>query len=267
MQKLISIDLYADFGMLKKPDTNEPVYLTFNMLHKPALLGILGAIIGLEGFKEKGKLPEYYKKLNDLKIGIQPIEKDEKTGKVFCENGNFQKSTVKYNNATGLANKGDGGKSGATLNIIEQFLIAPAFRCYFLLDLENENHQKIDKNLENYHAEYLPYLGKNEFSVWWEEYHKYDEIKDFDFSKEYKIGIVFYKNEAVNNHIAKALGRAMRQELKNRFVYFERLPVSYDEQLYQYNYNDFVYTNARFKAELKIENIKIIDKQTLIQLF
>ena len=25
MQKFISIDLFADFGMLKKPDTNEPV--------------------------------------------------------------------------------------------------------------------------------------------------------------------------------------------------------------------------------------------------
>ncbi|RLD58308.1 MAG: type I-B CRISPR-associated protein Cas5 [Bacteroidetes bacterium] len=257
MQKLISIDLFADFGMLKKPDTNEPVYLTFNMLHKPALLGILGAIIGLEGFKEKGKLPEYYEKLKDLKIGIEPLRH---------ENGNFQKSTVKYNNATGLANKSE-DNSGATLNIIEQFLIAPAFRCYFLLDTENENHKNIDENLENYHAEYLPYLGKNEFSVWWKEYKKYDEIKDFDFSKEYKIGSVFYKNEAVSSHIAKALSRAMRKELKNRFVYFERLPVSYNEKLFQYEYNDFAYTNARFNTELKIDNVKIIDQQTLIQLF
>lgn len=54
--------------MLKKPDTNEPVYLTFNVLHKPGLLGIVGAILGLDCFKEKGKLPEYYEELKKYKI-------------------------------------------------------------------------------------------------------------------------------------------------------------------------------------------------------
>jgi CRISPR-associated protein Cas5h len=259
MNKLISIDLYADFGMLKKPDTNEPVYLTFNLLHKPALLGILGAIIGLSGFKKKGELPDYYQKLKNLKIGIQPLEENH-------ENGNFQKTTIAYNNTTGMASKEQGGN----LIITEQTIVAPAFRCYFLLNLDDEIHQKIDKNLSSYHAEYLPYLGKNEFSVWWENYQKYDEIEEFDFSKEYKIGSVFYKNEAVSNHIAAALGRAMRKELKNRFVYFERLPIQYQEiapKQFQYEYADFVFTNAQFNTYLKIDNIKIIDNNTLIQLF
>ena len=100
MQKLISIDLFADFGMLKKPDTNEPVYLTFNMLHKPALLGVLGAITGEGGFKEKGVLPDYYLNLQDLKLAIQPLQH---------ENGNFQKTVITYNNTTGMASKEQGG--------------------------------------------------------------------------------------------------------------------------------------------------------------
>ncbi len=254
MKKLISINLFADFGMLKKPDTNEPVYLTFNMLHKPALLGILGAITGLEGFKKQGELPEYYLKLQDLKIGIQPLRH---------ENGNFRKTTIAYNNTTGMASKEQGGN----LIVTEQTLVAPAFRCYFYLDIDNELHRKIDENLSNYHAEYLPYLGKNEFSVWWENYREHEEILNFDFSKEFKINSIFYKNEAVSKHIAAALGRYARKELKNRFVYFERLPVSYDENLFQYNYADFVFTNARFNENLKINNIKIIDGETLIQLF
>jgi len=252
-EKLISIELFADFGMLKKPDTNEPVYLTFNMLHKPVLLGILGAIIGLEGFKEKGKLPEYYEKLKDLKIGIEPLKH---------EKGNYQKTTIAYNNTTGMASKEQGGN----LIVTEQTLIAPAFRCYFLLDLDNSLHQKIDKNLSNYNAEFLPYLGKNEFSVWWERYQTYKNIEDFDFSKEYKVGSLFYKNVAVSNHIAKALGRAMRKELKNRFVFFERLPVAYNEELFQYNYSDFVFTNAIFNTELELDSLKVIDNQTIIQL-
>ena len=49
--------------------------------------------------------------------------------------------------------------------VTEQTLIAPAFRCYFLLDRQNTLHTIIDENLKNYHAAYLPYLGKNEFSV------------------------------------------------------------------------------------------------------
>ena len=48
-QRLISFDIQADFGFFKKPDYNDGVLLTYNMLHKPALLGILGAIIGLRG--------------------------------------------------------------------------------------------------------------------------------------------------------------------------------------------------------------------------
>lgn len=46
-QRLISFDIQADFGFFKKPDYNDGVLLTYNMLHKPALLGILGAIIGV----------------------------------------------------------------------------------------------------------------------------------------------------------------------------------------------------------------------------
>ncbi len=62
----------------------------------------------------------------------------------------------------------------------------------------------------------------------------------------------------------------MRKELKNRFIYFERLPVQYQEiapKQFQYEYADFVYTNARFNLDMKIDNIKIIDKDALIQLF
>ncbi len=83
-------------------------------------------------------------------------------------------------------------------------------------------------------------------------------------------GKIIHKNEAVSSHIAKALGRAMRAELKNRFVYFERLPINYIElapKHYQYNYSDFVYTNARFNSNLQIDNLHVVDNESLIQLF
>lgn len=90
--KLISFDIFAEMGFFKKPDINSGVYLTYNMLHKPALLGILGAVIGLSGYKENGKLPEYYNILRELRVGIQPLNSDK---------GNYTKTVIKYNNGTG----------------------------------------------------------------------------------------------------------------------------------------------------------------------
>ena len=72
-KKIISFDLNAEFGFFKKPDINDGIYLTYNMLHKPALLGIIGAIIGLKGYERNGVLPEYYNKLKHIKVGIQPL--------------------------------------------------------------------------------------------------------------------------------------------------------------------------------------------------
>ena len=173
MDRLISIDLKADFGFLKKPDTNEPVYLTFNMLHKPALLGIFGAILGISGYKtflnlkekKRGYLPEFYTQLKDLHVGIMPLIEGEKA------TTSFSKTVIKYNNATGIANQGEekiNGKTykvGATLNILEQTLIKPSYRIFIIL--KNDGIQnRLFNALKNFKAEYLPYLGKNDFSLW-----------------------------------------------------------------------------------------------------
>lgn len=261
MKKLISIDLFADFGMLKKPDTNEPVYLTFNMLHKPVLLGILGAITGLEGFKEKGKLPDYYLKLQDLKVGIQPLRH---------ENGNFQKTTIAYNNTTGMASKEQGGN----LIVTEQTLVAPAFRCYFYLDTDNELHRKIDENLSNYHAEYLPYLGKNEFSVWWENYREYDSVR-FTPKDNFKINSIFIKDKPVKEGKAEEYFDlfADLSDKGNSFIYFERLPIGYMEvapKQYQYEFRNFAFSDWSYKPEYETGNFALLktkDNEEIIQVF
>ena len=263
MQKLISIDLFADFGMLKKPDTNEPVYLTFNLIHKPALLGILGAITGLKGFEKKGELPEYYEKLKDVKTGIQPLNH---------ENGNFQKTIITYNNTTGMASKEQGGN----LMVTEQTLIAPAFRCYFLLDTENEIHKKADNYLSKYYAEYLPYLGKNEFSVWWENYIVY-QFKKFipEPEKSFKIRSAYIKSQPLKDSKDKTelfYDPVFEEKPEgNTFSYFERLPVGYvdiGKRNYQYEYRDFAFTDWSLKIKNNGEkNLLLINKSNVIQVF
>ena len=133
MKKIVSIDLKSDFGFFRKPDVNNTINLSYNMLHKPALLGIFGAIVGLDGYKEKGKLPQYYQVFKDLKIGIEPLEH---------EKGNFQKTAIKYSNTVGYAN------NGSTYLTEEATLIKPSYRVYVLLDFENQYEKLLHEYLK-----------------------------------------------------------------------------------------------------------------------
>ncbi len=252
--KLVSFDLKADFGFFKKPDIND-IYLTYGILHKPALLGILGAIVGLPGFQENSTLPVYYQKLRHLKIGVSPLN---------SQHGNFIKHLVKYTNTTGMASNEEGGN----LIIEEQVLIKPEYRCYLLLNSEDELENDLYFNLKTYQAEFLPYMGKNDFSAWWENFKEYESFKVFDFDRDYKIATLFRKEDTVSNYLVKAIGlAALGKEPVS--LYFEKLPVAYDETLYQYEYADFVYSHgARFRKDMKIStgDFYTIDNDQVIQL-
>lgn len=266
MKQLISFDIKADFGFLKKPDTNAPVYLTYNMMHKPCVLGILGAIMGYSGFKNNKNLPEYYDKLvneQGIKIGIKPL-KDEK--------GNFSKTTVKYNNSVGYANesglKNTAGKDinikyGATINVVEQILIAPSYRIYLLTD-----NQELLQRIQNCEAEFLPYLGKNDFSLWWENVQMYD-YEEFEPQDSYKVNSIFIKKSVVKSGKEKTedLDFWEMDFLGGEFMYFERLPIGYDEELYQYEYQPFVLTTFKLKKNYKIDNLYQLNNDEIIQVF
>lgn len=258
METLISFDIKGDFGMLKKPDTNEPVYLTFNMLHKPALLGILGAILGLKGFVKQKELPEYFQKMENLKVGIKPLNH---------ESGNFSKTVIKYNNGTGMASE----ETGGNLMISEQTLINPAFRCYILLNVEIEINRKLIESILNYHSEYIPYLGKNDCSIWWENSTnlKFDNFYPKD---SFTIDSLFIKEKKLKDgkvdQVFSLIPSLSNNINSSPFMYFERLPVSYiGAPLFQYDYKNFAYTNARLKTDytpsedlplIKIENGDVI---------
>ena len=236
VDKIISFDISSDFGMFKKPDVND-MYFTFNIIPKPTLLGVLGAVIGLTGYSQMNindAYPEFYKELQDLSIGIIP----------YGNKGVFQKRIIKYNNTVGYANK-DGG----TLNIIEQTLITPRYRIYIGLDLSNEIHKKLDKYLsaKPVEYEYIPYMGKNEFRLTIDEVQSFED-KDFSVFKtadEFAIHSLFpnISNEALKNR--EALRDPFDSSMSETyFYYFERLPIGLDE-LNQYKYENFVFTNAK----------------------
>jgi CRISPR-associated protein Cas5h len=259
MEKLVSIDLYSDFGFLRKPDTNDGIAMSYNMLHKPAIIGIFGAILGLEGYQKRGELPQYYQVLHDLKIGIEPIG---------AEKGNFPKTTIVYTNTVGYANK-DG-------NFIayENTLIKPGYRVYVSLP---SDHSLYDY-LKNGKSEYIPYLGKNEFPIWWykDSFKEYDK-KPFDFHSEYVIKTLFTKKEGDVSRSQevnmKSIGfGATLSKLIDSFFYFERLPIGFQEfntkrgKEYQYEFDSFVYSNAKFSNDYRLNNLFVIEGSEVVQL-
>lgn len=280
MGKLISVDFHADFGFLKKPDTNNPMYFSFNMLHKPALLGILGAIIGEKGFYddeklsksegkgrsatsayERGEKPDYYRKLEHLKIGIKPLRDDK---------GVFIKDTLQYNNGTGFASE----ELGGNLIIKEQFIIEPAYRCFIHLEKMDETETKLYEYLKKGWAEYLPYLGKNDFSLWWKDFEEYD-IQSFNTEGEkvFSVDTIFLKEEPVKDGKERVPRLRIFGSIDNsKFMYFENLPIAYDTVLWQYRYEPFAFTNFKLKADYKVNDLFEIkslksNDQHIIQLF
>lgn len=252
MKKVLSFDLHANFGFFKKPDVNDnkrTPYLSYNMLHKPALLGILGAIIGLRGYEKRGELPEYYQQLKHLPVGIAPVP-----GK--HEQGNFTKTTLTFNNSVGYASYEQGGN----LMITEHFLIRPAYRCYLLLDDQVELEAKLEEYLQGQKAEFLPYFGKNEHVVWWSR----EEVKTYEYRKmehepeqSFELLTLFSKEEVSirEQQEASMPGIDLFAPVESSFAYFERLPVNFDEQLFQYRMKNFVYTSFKLKPGSNIPNL------------
>lgn len=263
MEKLISIDLKAPMGFLKKPDINEgggrQLYLTFNMLHKPALLGIFGAVLGLDGYGEPGETPDFFRKLENLPVGIEPLQP---------EKGNFTKSILQYNNTTGFASHEQGGN----LVVAEQILLRPAFRCYLLLDTDNALYNLLANSLKQSQAEYIPYLGKNEFHLWWENYREH-QYEPFSFDRDYRILTIIRKgNQIIKNMKAEngggfpfLFGGSTTEE---EFITFEELPVGFDPDLKQYQREIFAYTNYTFKKHVHLDGLYLLkEENVVVQLF
>lgn len=262
-QTLISFDLKGDFGVFKKPDMNEGLQLTFNMLHKPALLGMLGAIAGLEGYQRQGVFPEYYHKFKDLRVGIEPLEG-------WHDKGNFVKTVVRYTNTVGYAN------ADGTLIITEQTLRCPAYRVYLLLDLDVEEQTRLHERIRAAEAEYLPYFGKNECAAWWEaESVRAYEFEPFVPTGGYQVSSIFQRKGSIKEGMADLdfdidLGKMVNTAT---YISFERLPIKFfvgnpeqaeSQDLFpetqkakpmkfvQYDLAEFAFTDCTFRENAKM---------------
>lgn len=260
---LISFDLKADFGVFKKPDVNEGLQVTFNLLHKPALLGILGAIAGLEGYQKRGEFPAYYKALRDLRISIEPLDH---------EKGNFAKTVIKYTNTVGYAN------ADGNLIVTEQTLRQPAYRCFLELDLDTSIQAKLHDRILTGEAEYLPYFGKNECAAWWEK----ESVQNWNYSPfqpvtEFQVNSVFIREYPLKNKRVEPIPVFGSKDIlfQSSFSYFERLPIDFfaDDTMkfVQYSLAEFVFSDWYYKKESVMHDLFQVNStqgdSKIIQLF
>lgn len=134
----------------KNPEMNQRYDFTYGHIHKVALLGLFGAVMGYNGYGQPfvQNLPEFYAKLKDMKISICPHGK----------NGRFRKKMQVFTHTCGWANIQGGLAS--TLIVREQWLEQPSWDIMFVVD--SAETQALADSLMQGRCVYEPYLGKTE---------------------------------------------------------------------------------------------------------
>ncbi len=229
--RAISFILSGKTACFRKPDVNVYTYFTYNNIHKPALLGILGAIIGLGGHTQlynqnKGKkenhleynhaFPDFYENLQHLKIAITPL----------APHGYFAKKIQVFNNSVGYASF----EMGGNLIVREQWLENPSWQI-MILDDESSEYKKIVEYLENKRAVFIPYLGKND------HFANIYEVANIELHepKNTYIDSLFIKNFQKLDGFAK--------EDETPFLFQEISPMRFEKKYHFYEYEALVFTN------------------------
>lgn len=230
----LTFKLSGKTGFFKQPDVNTYQYYTYGHIHKVALLGILGAILGLDGYNQQNKsnsYPEFYAQLQHLKVAIQPLN----------EEGYIPKKIQIFNNSVGYASK----EAGGNLIVKEQWLENPAWQIYLLF--ENSGEDVLFQDLKNRFLEkryvYLPYLGKN------------DHYANIEGIEVYPLEMLSPDSPVrIHSLFPKLSGTLVSQDdffsdytEELDFKYEERLPLTIDSYSNQYETIPFIYTNIPVK--------------------
>lgn len=215
IMQALKFTLSGKTAFFKRPEVNAYYYFTFGNIHKVALLGIFGAILGYQGYNNTKELPEFYQKLKDIKVSVVPRNKK----------GYFSKKIQYFNNSVGYASKEQGGN----LIVKEQWLENPIWDIFVLLD--NEEAKKIADSLINHKCVYIPYLGKNDHPA---------IISDVCFIE---LNERYVDKESVVSLFPKGFFVETEDSNIDFYKYQESLPIGLNEKTGLYEYQTFIQTN------------------------
>lgn len=228
--KVVRFKLSGKTAFFKKPDVNTYYYFTYGNIHKIAILGIIGSVLGFGGYNAQSRdfknniYPEFYAKLMNSKIAIVTLN----------THGYITKKVQAFNNSVGYASR----ESGGNLIVKQQWLQEPKWLIYVKIDDVTEQFSDMIKKSK---ARFIPYLGTNDHfaditQVRELEIEETDDIDKIDsmFETEY-FKIDKYQDE--NDDTA--------------WKYTEYLPVALDKDINQYEFSDFTETNMCIESAVK----------------
>lgn len=250
--KALKFTLKGKTAFFKKPDVNTYYYFTYGHIHKIALMGIFGAIMGYGGYnqqiRDKNKVfPEFYEKLKDIRVSIVPeLQTREKPGKSpsnmspvknNVQKGYFNKKMQSFNNTVGYAN------TDGNLIISEQWLEDPCWDIFLML--KGEIEEEIANQVLLSKTAFIPYLGKNDHLAVIEGA-EIVELKAFPLNQAFRSDSLYLKD------FFKAFVDADNDDEidfsksgEASFKYEERLPMALEETTNQYITKPVVYTNGK----------------------
>lgn len=231
--EIVKFTISGRNAFFKQPDVNTYQYFTFGNIHKVAILGILGAILGYGGYgqmKRGDKNPEFYNRLSDLKIGVVPQKKSK---------GYWSKKMYSFNNSVGYASK----ETGGNLIVKQQWLENPSWDIYILLDREEAN--KIMSQLTQHKCVFVPYLGSNDHPA---------DIKNVEVLEAYpieescgQIDSFYLESAAELLSMDEDEDKDEDEEVGQLFEYQENLPIELEEETNLYKYERVKLTNMKVK--------------------
>lgn len=246
--EILRFSLGGRNAFFKKPEVNSYCYYTYGNIHKVALLGMFGAILGYGGYtqmqgfeKEKRKkeisegYPEFYERLKELKLSILPSPEHSK--------GYIPKKVQIYNNSVGYASK----ELGGNLIIKEQWLESPKWEICLLID--SKEARKVRDAICNRTCVYYPYLGKNDHLANISEV-RVEEVQKTE-SYRGRLNCLVPKEEVEIAEID--FDELDELDVFGDFKYEEALPIAIDSCVNQYILKTFLYTDAL----LMVKNIDV----------
>lgn len=268
--KVLKFNLSGKFAFFKNEVMND-MYDTYPHIHKPALLGLFGAMLGYNGYAQTQKVfgtkeidfPEYYEKLKDLKIAIVPkkqsftkvLETFTNTTSMFNRvtvmKPKLKKEDVEENEEKEEKVKGEKteNKVGSNLIVQQFWLENPSWDIYLVID--NDESKKIEDSVLNYKSVYSLYLGAN---------NHFANISDIGILEAKEItekGVIINSlvkdEEVVQMKVEKMLSARKNGEsvyfnsdlFRNKDVYFYDyiLPTLLSPKSNVYKKEDFILTN------------------------
>lgn len=246
--KALRFKLSGKTAFFKKPEVNSCFYFTYGNIHKVALMGMFGAILGYGGYNQhrykteniKGyseAYPEFYSKLNTLKVAIEPLN----------DKAYIPKKVQIFNNSVGYASQ----EMGGNLIVKEQWLENPQWNIYILLD--NEEANSISEYITNNKSIYQPYLGKND------HYANISDVQVYDIKEISGEDINTLHSLCPKNYVEFE----MDDEEDDIFKYSERLPIALNEVTNMYELESFVYSNMYIES-ISANNIYNIEEKNIV---